>query len=59
MPCLVNTKTGSIHDASKKHTEKFSKTHFEIVDTLPEAKAKVKKLSRCRKRVKDVDLIKL
>ena len=42
MPCLVNTKTGSIHDASKKHTEKFSGTHFEIVDTLPEAKAKVK-----------------
>ncbi len=46
MPYLVNIKSGLIHDTSKPHTKKLTGTHFERVDTLPEAKAKAKKAGK-------------
>jgi len=43
MAYLVNTKTGCIHDASKDHVKNCTATYFVKVDTIPEAKSKVKK----------------
>lgn len=43
MAYLVNTKTGRIHDASKSHVKNHIGSHYEKVDTLPEAKAKATK----------------
>ena len=49
MPYLVNTKSGLIHDTSKAHTKKLIGNHYIKVDTLPEAKAKVKKAGKTPK----------
>ena len=53
MAYLVNIKTGRIHDASKPHVKNCAGNHYERVDTLPEAKAKVvkkgKKPLACRR----------
>lgn len=43
MAYLVNTRTGRIHDASKPHVKNCIGSHYERVDTLPEAKAKAVK----------------
>lgn len=43
MPYIVNTHSGLIHDASRKHAQNLTGTHIVRVDTIPEAKAKAKK----------------